>query len=215
MRRACSGVMCSRAKAARRFSCAVGASAVVHGVGHGPHEIAEQEDGTAGKFRQQPRGGADQGGLDGAYESSSRGVWQWANSSYSGGMADTLTSILKKLLNQPTAPFHEYHVRAQIEQFLLDVPHVELSNDGFGNLIATYRKGKRKPNPAWVLGAHMDHPAWVKTPGKGGEWEFLGGIPKSVVETKQAQSQKKEQGDMAPVELPRHLRGRQSVRRRL
>ena len=67
-------------------------------------------------------------------------------------MADTLTSILKKLLNQPTAPFHEYHVRAQIEQFLLDVPHVELSNDGFGNLIATYRKGKRKPNPAWVLG---------------------------------------------------------------
>jgi endoglucanase len=117
-------------------------------------------------------------------------------------MADTLTSILKKLLNQPTAPFHEYHVRAQIEQLLLDIPHVELSNDGFGNLIATYRKGKRKPNPAWVLGAHMDHPAWVKTPGKGGEWEFLGGIPKSVVETKQALSQKKEQGDMAPWNFP-------------
>lgn len=117
-------------------------------------------------------------------------------------MADTLTSILKKLLNQPTAPFHEYHVRGQIEQFLLDVPNVELSTDTFGNLLATYRKGKRKSNPAWVLGAHMDHPAWVKTPGKSGEWEFLGGVPKSVVETKQAHSMKKELDDIAPWNFP-------------
>ena len=116
-------------------------------------------------------------------------------------MADTLTSILKKLLNQPTAPFHEYHVRAQIEQFLLDVPHVELSTDGFGNLLATYRKGKRKSTPVWVLGAHMDHPAWVKTPGKG-DWEFLGGVPKSIVETKEAQAMKKEHGDIAPWNFP-------------
>jgi endoglucanase len=117
-------------------------------------------------------------------------------------MADTLTSILKKLLNQPTAPFHEYHVRGQIEQFLLDVPHVELSTDSFGNLLATYRKGKRKALPAWVLGAHMDHPAWVKTPGKGGEWEFLGGVPKNIVETKQAHAQKKEHDDIAPWNFP-------------
>lgn len=116
-------------------------------------------------------------------------------------MADTLTSILKKLLNQPTAPFHEYHVRAQIEQYLLDVPHVELSTDGFGNLLATYRKGKRKSTPVWVLGAHMDHPAWVKTPGKG-DWEFLGGVPKSIVETKEAQAMKKEHGDIAPWNFP-------------
>lgn len=117
-------------------------------------------------------------------------------------MADTLTSILKKLLNQPTAPFHEYHVRAQIEQYLLDVPHVELSTDGFGNLLATYRKGKRKSTPVWVLGAHMDHPAWVKNPGKSGDWEFLGGVPKSIVETKEAQAMKKEHGDMAPWNFP-------------
>lgn len=117
-------------------------------------------------------------------------------------MADTLTSILKKLLNQPTAPFHEYHVRAQIEQYLLDVPHVELSNDGFGNLIATYRKGKRKPNPVWVLGAHMDHPAWVKSPGKNGDWEFLGGVPKSLVETKEALALRKESGEIAPWNFP-------------
>ena len=116
-------------------------------------------------------------------------------------MPDTLTSILKKLLNQPTAPFHEYHVRAQIEQYLLDVPHVELSTDGFGNLLATYRKGKRKSTPVWVLGAHMDHPAWVKVPGKG-DWEFLGGVPKSIVETKEAQALKKEHGDMAPWNFP-------------
>lgn len=117
-------------------------------------------------------------------------------------MADTLTSILKKLLNQPTAPFHEYHVRAQIEQFLLDVPHVEISTDSFGNLLVTYRKGKRKPSPAWVLGAHMDHPAWVRVPGKNGDWEFLGGVPKSIVETKEALALKKELGDIAPWNFP-------------
>lgn len=117
-------------------------------------------------------------------------------------MADALTSILKKLLNQPTAPFHEYHVRAQIEQFLLDVPNVELSMDGFGNLLATYRKGKRRSSPVWVLGAHMDHPAWVRTPGKNGDWEFLGGVPKAIVELKENRALKKEHGDIAPWNFP-------------
>lgn len=117
-------------------------------------------------------------------------------------MADTLTSILKKLLNQPTAPFHEYHVRAQIEQLLLDVPHVELSTDAFGNLLATYRKGKRKSNPVWVLGAHMDHPAWVKSPGKNGDWEFLGGVPKSIVDLPENLALRRESGDIAPWGFP-------------
>ncbi len=117
-------------------------------------------------------------------------------------MADTLTSILKKLLNQPTAPFHEYHVRAQIEQFLLDVPHVELSTDAFGNLIATYRKGKHKSTPVWVVGAHMDHPAWVRVPGKTDEWEFLGGVPKNLVEKKENVALRKEEGDIAPWGFP-------------
>ncbi len=113
-------------------------------------------------------------------------------------MAEELLSILKTLLTQPTAPFHEYHVRAAIEQQLLDVPHVELGNDAFGNLIATYRKGKRSTKPVWVLCAHMDHPAWVKSPGKGGDWEFLGGLPKSIVEKKETRALKRESGEIAP-----------------
>ena len=30
----------------------------------------------------------------------------------------TLTAILKRILKQPTAPFHEYHVRKEIEALL-------------------------------------------------------------------------------------------------
>lgn len=109
-------------------------------------------------------------------------------------MSDTLTSILNKLLNQPTAPFHEYHVREAIEQLLLDVPHVELSHDAFGNLLVTYRKGKRRSTPTWVLGAHMDHPAFVKLPNKD-EWEFLGGMPLNFVEQEDVIAQRKEFGN--------------------
>ncbi len=113
-------------------------------------------------------------------------------------MADALISILKKLLNQPTAPFHEYHVRGAIEQILLDVPHVELSTDAFGNLLVTYRKGKRASKPEWVLGAHMDHPAFVKSPGKSGEWEFIGGVPKALVEAHASLKRKQPSGEFAP-----------------
>jgi len=111
-------------------------------------------------------------------------------------MSDTLTSILNKLLNQPTAPFHEYHVREAIEQLLLDVPHVEISHDSFGNLLVTYRKGKRRSTPVWVLGSHMDHPGWVKSPKKG-DWEFLGGVPKSLLEDKETLQLRKEFGEFA------------------
>ncbi len=112
-------------------------------------------------------------------------------------MPDALISILKKLLNQPTAPFHEYHVRAAIEQILLDVPHVELSTDAFGNLIVTYRKGKRVSKPEWVLGAHMDHPAFVKSPGKNGDWEFIGGVPKALTDAHSSLKRKAPSGEFA------------------
>lgn len=112
-------------------------------------------------------------------------------------MAEALPSILKKLLAQPTAPFHEYHVRAAIEQQLLDVPHVELGTDAFGNLLATYRRGKRNIRPVWVLGAHMDHPAFVRSAsGKNGEWEFLGGLPKSIVERAETRERRVETGEI-------------------
>ena len=112
-------------------------------------------------------------------------------------MADALTSILKKVLNQPTAPFHEYHVRRQIEQILLDVPNVELSQDPFGNLLATYRKGKRKQDPVFVLGAHMDHPGFVKAHKKTDEWEFLGGMPEAVFTTDTAKKLMQINGEFA------------------
>jgi endoglucanase len=95
----------------------------------------------------------------------------------------TLTAILKKILKQPTAPFHEYFVRAEIEALLEDCPHVKLKRDKFGNLLATYKHGKRKTAPTWVLSAHMDHPGFVKKPGgEKGEWDFLGGVAKQVIE---------------------------------
>jgi hypothetical protein len=81
-------------------------------------------------------------------------------SSYDGAcQRPTLNNILKRLLKQPTAPFHEYHVRAEIEALLKGCPHVKLKRDKFGNLLATYKNGKSKSKPTWVLGAHMDHPA--------------------------------------------------------
>ena len=92
----------------------------------------------------------------------------------------TLTAILQRILKQPTAPFHEYHVRREIEALLAECPNVTLKKDKFGNLLATYKNGKRKSLPTWVLGAHMDHPAFVLNPDAkpdGDPWEFVGGVP--------------------------------------
>ncbi|MFZ4593964.1 MAG: M20/M25/M40 family metallo-hydrolase [Verrucomicrobiaceae bacterium] len=95
----------------------------------------------------------------------------------------TLTAILKKILKQPTAPFHEYFVRNEIEALLKECPNVKLKRDKFGNLLATYKLGKKRSSPTWVLASHMDHPAFVKKPGSTTEeWEFLGGVAKPVVE---------------------------------
>lgn len=174
-----------------------GAAAVVDGVGDGAKKAAEEEDRGTGEFWKQPGGKADEGGFeDGAKVLHVCGLVV-TEMGLQCGMSDTLSPTLKKLLNQPTAPFHEYHVREQIEQLLLDVPHVELSHDGFGNLLVTYRKGKRRSTPVWVLGAHMDHPAWVKVPHKE-DWEFLGGVPKHVLETEEGRVSRKELENMAP-----------------
>jgi putative aminopeptidase FrvX len=93
-----------------------------------------------------------------------------------------LTNILKRILKQPTAPFHEYHVRDEILALLKDCPHVKIKQDKFGNLLATYKNGKNKSEPTWVLGAHMDHPGFVRNPEAKNDWTFLGGVPKPEVE---------------------------------
>ena len=87
-----------------------------------------------------------------------------------------LISILRRVLECPTAPFHEYHVAAMVRELLAPLPHVSVKEDAFGNLIARYRRGRKRSRLAF--GAHMDHPGWVRGVAKGGDAEFLGGFPK-------------------------------------
>lgn len=90
----------------------------------------------------------------------------------------SFVSLLRKVLSTPTAPFHEYRVAAVIRELIAPLPHVTVKEDAFGNLIATYRRGKKKPRLAFA--AHMDHPGWVRHAGKE---EFLGGVPADRLDT--------------------------------
>jgi putative aminopeptidase FrvX len=120
-----------------------------------------------------------------------------------------LTTILKRILKQPTAPFHEYHVRAEIEALLTGCPHVKTRIDQFGNLLATYKKGRRKSAEDWILGAHMDHPGFVRTPGstRRDEWDFLGGVPKTEVDSGILNGLRKAKGDIATWNFPVKISG--------
>ena len=61
-----------------------------------------------------------------------------------------LLEIVRSILGQPTAPFHEDAVRGEICQQLAQCPHVTLEIDEFQNLIATYANGE--PNGARAIG---------------------------------------------------------------
>ena len=84
-----------------------------------------------------------------------------------------MLAVVAALANQPTAPFHEDAVRAEIETHLRQCRHVQFERDRFGNVIAHYRRGRRKAE--WAFAAHMDHPGWVR--GRKNELEFLGSVP--------------------------------------
>ena len=116
----------------------------------------------------------------------------------------TLITILKRILKQPTAPFHEYHVAGEIEALLKDCPHVKVKRDKFGNLLATYDYGKHTSRPTWVLGAHMDHPGFVRVPGGKGkpEWQFLGGVPPVVVDSGVKKGLRKTKGEIGWWNFP-------------
>lgn len=88
---------------------------------------------------------------------------------------DVLLPIIRSILAQPTAPFHEDAVRGEIVQQLGQCPHVSTTLDGFGNVMAHYRRGDASARFAFAV--HMDHPGYV------GE-EFLGGVPESYREKK-------------------------------
>jgi len=81
---------------------------------------------------------------------------------------DSLLALIRSVLAQPTAPFHEDAVRGEILMQLAQCPHVSVSRDPFGNVVARYQRGPAQPRYAFA--AHMDHPGYV------GE-EFLGGVP--------------------------------------
>ena len=104
--------------------------------------------------------------------------------------------LFRQILSQPTAPFHEYHVRDEILRLLTDLPHISTEFDQFGNLIATYQRGTAKPRLAF--GAHMDHPAYVRSP-ETGELEFLGGVPERY---RDKNPPVREFGDFAMWDLP-------------
>jgi putative aminopeptidase FrvX len=81
-----------------------------------------------------------------------------------------LLDLARALLEQPTAPFHEDAVRAEIERQLAGLPNVRVERDAFGNIIARYQRGSAVPRLAFA--AHMDHPAYVGD-------KFMGGVPQA------------------------------------
>ena len=79
-----------------------------------------------------------------------------------------LLETARAILAQPTAPFHEDAVRAEIFLQLAQLPHVHAEPDAFGNIVALYRRGTHEPR--FALAAHMDHPGYVGD-------RFMGGVP--------------------------------------
>lgn len=88
-----------------------------------------------------------------------------------------ILAVARRILAQPTAPFHEDAVRREIRALLAHCPRITLSEDRFGNLLAHYRGGKNSARFAFA--AHMDHPAYVGR-------EFLGGVPERYLKKKPA-----------------------------
>ncbi len=88
-----------------------------------------------------------------------------------------ILAIARRILAQPTAPYHEDSVCREIRALLADCPRVSLSEDRFGNLLALYQRGKAAARFAFA--AHMDHPAYVGR-------HFLGGVPERYRKKKPA-----------------------------
>ncbi len=67
--------------------------------------------------------------------------------------------IVRSLLSEPTAPFHEEAVAAEVARWA-GRRGVAFTRDGAGNVLLECRKGPR-PTVRWVFSAHMDHPGFV------------------------------------------------------
>ena len=58
--------------------------------------------------------------------------------------------VAEAIVSQPTAPFHEDAVRAEIARQLAGCKSVRLEEDRFGNLIARFQRGKKTPSLAFA-----------------------------------------------------------------
>lgn len=91
-------------------------------------------------------------------------------------------TLLKRVVDLPTAPFVEGHVAAFVREFVAQRSQLRLKRDRFGNLLVKYApKGRaRKPVSRPILfAAHMDHPGFVAremVDGKHVEAEWHGGV---------------------------------------
>ncbi|MBK8267574.1 MAG: hypothetical protein IPK83_04425 [Planctomycetes bacterium] len=80
-------------------------------------------------------------------------------------MSKKYLSLLRNIVNLPTAPFVETSVIRFITDFIADRPALRLSRDRFGNMLVRYqpkRKSKLVGRPV-LFAAHMDHPGFVAT----------------------------------------------------
>ena len=85
-----------------------------------------------------------------------------------------MLAVVEALAHQPTAPFHEDAVRAEIEAQLAKMPHVTFRRDKFGNVVAHYRRG----GCARALGVCRAHgSSGLGSRQKNGDMRFLGSVP--------------------------------------
>jgi putative aminopeptidase FrvX len=88
-----------------------------------------------------------------------------------------LCRIAGRLMHCPAAPYHEEAVRAEVEQICTE-QNLDFKRDPFGNLLVRLQTAPRQR--AFVLAAHLDHPAFeIIRPLAGQRWlgRFLGGVP--------------------------------------
>lgn len=84
-------------------------------------------------------------------------------------------SLIKKVLNLPTVPFHEEAVSQFIQNFCRNLG-LSCQKDSYGNLKVVYRRGKSRPS--FAVTAHMDHPGFeVIRAGNEATVQLLGGVP--------------------------------------
>jgi putative aminopeptidase FrvX len=90
---------------------------------------------------------------------------------------ENICRLAKRLLQHPTAPYHEHAVRAEVEQICTE-NGLEFKLDRFGNVVVRLRTAPRL-RPI-VLAAHLDHPGFEITRKLSDRrWlaKFNGGVP--------------------------------------